>query len=120
MNQGRIWCVVNPSVGLPLFLGSVALTSLAVHTSVMTNTTWMSNYWQGSARNRTAEATPAGTSVAKAGAAFSVTVAPSVTSDASAPASFVITVTPNATAVSANPGAQPASSPGLMRSASAD
>ena len=38
MNQGRIWCVVNPTVGLPLFLGSVALTSLAVHAAVMTHT----------------------------------------------------------------------------------
>ncbi len=29
MNQGRIWTVVKPTVGLPLFLGSVAVTSLA-------------------------------------------------------------------------------------------
>ena len=49
MNQGRIWCVVHPTVGLPLFLGSVAATSLIVHACVMTHTTWMSNYWQGSA-----------------------------------------------------------------------
>lgn len=120
MNQGRIWCVVSPSIGLPLFLSSVALTSLAVHTSVMTNTTWMSNYWQGSARNRTAEAAPTGPALAQAGA-FSVTVAPSAAVDGKSPASFVITVTPNAaTTVSADPGAQPGSSPGLIRSASAD
>ncbi|MCY4264457.1 MAG: light-harvesting protein [Gammaproteobacteria bacterium] len=37
MNQGRIWCVVNPTVGLPLFLTSVALTSLAVHYFVLSN-----------------------------------------------------------------------------------
>ena len=42
MNQGRIWCVVNPTVGLPLFIGGVAVTSLVVHASVMTHTTWMS------------------------------------------------------------------------------
>ncbi|NEP82323.1 MAG: light-harvesting protein, partial [Okeania sp. SIO3B3] len=30
MNQGRIWCVVNPTVGLPLFLGGVAAISLIV------------------------------------------------------------------------------------------
>ena len=36
MNQGRIWCVVNPTVGLPLFIGGVAVTSLVVHASVMT------------------------------------------------------------------------------------
>ena len=49
MNQGRIWCVVNPAVGLPLFIGGVAVTSLVVHASVMSHTTWMSNYWQGAA-----------------------------------------------------------------------
>jgi light-harvesting protein B-800-850 alpha chain len=47
MNQGRIWCVVKPTVGLPLFLGSIAVTSLAVHTAVLTNTTWMSDFFSG-------------------------------------------------------------------------
>lgn len=60
MNQGRIWCVVNPTVGLPLFLGSVAITSLIVHACVMTHTTWMSNYWQtGHTSTRVAMADPA-------------------------------------------------------------
>jgi light-harvesting protein B-800-850 alpha chain len=47
MNQGRIWCVVNPTVGLPLFIGGVAVTSLVVHASVMTHTNWVSNFWNG-------------------------------------------------------------------------
>lgn len=47
MNQGRIWCVVNPTVGLPLFLGSVALISLIVHYSVLSSTTWMSAFFNG-------------------------------------------------------------------------
>jgi light-harvesting protein B-800-850 alpha chain len=47
MNQGRIWCVVNPTVGLPLFLGSVALIALIVHYSVLSNVTWFSAYWNG-------------------------------------------------------------------------
>jgi len=59
MNQGRIWCVVNPSVGLPLLLGSVAITSLIVHASVMTNVPWMAAYWSGSWRNRTVTGAPA-------------------------------------------------------------
>jgi light-harvesting protein B-800-850 alpha chain len=50
MNQGRIWCVVNPTVGLPLFLGAVAVTSLLVHASILTHTTWMGGYWQGGAK----------------------------------------------------------------------
>jgi light-harvesting protein B-800-850 alpha chain len=47
MNQGRIWCVVNPTVGLPLFLGSVALISLIVHYSVLSNTAWFPAFWGG-------------------------------------------------------------------------
>ncbi len=47
MNQGRIWCVVNPTVGLPLFLGGVLVIALLVHASVLANTDWFAAYWQG-------------------------------------------------------------------------
>ncbi len=47
MNQAGIWLVVKPTVGLPLFLGTVLVISLLIHTAVLTHTTWMSNYWQG-------------------------------------------------------------------------
>ena len=47
MNQGRIWTVVQPTVGLPLFLGAVAITSLIVHFAVLTHTTWFPAFLQG-------------------------------------------------------------------------
>ncbi|WP_375594079.1 light-harvesting protein [Algihabitans albus] len=47
MNQGRIWCVVKPTVGLPLFLGGVALISLLVHFSLLFNTSWFPAFFQG-------------------------------------------------------------------------
>jgi light-harvesting protein B-800-850 alpha chain len=47
MNQARIWLVVSPTVGLPLLLGSVAVTALLVHTALVGHTTWFSAYWQG-------------------------------------------------------------------------
>jgi light-harvesting protein B-800-850 alpha chain len=47
MNQGRIWCVVKPTVGLPLFLGGVAVISLLVHLSVLLNTTWFAAFLGG-------------------------------------------------------------------------
>jgi light-harvesting protein B-800-850 alpha chain len=50
MNQGRIWLVVKPTVGLPLFLGSAAITALLVHFAVLTHTTWFGGYWQGKAK----------------------------------------------------------------------
>jgi light-harvesting protein B-800-850 alpha chain len=94
MNQGRIWCVVNPTVGLPLFLGSVATISLLVHTSVMTNTDWMADYWQG-AKPRTADSGAASTAVAavpQPGAGFAISVSPVQTEGGGT--SFVVTVTP--------------------------
>ena len=45
-NQGRIWTVVKPTVGLPLLLGSVALIAILVH-FVLTHTTWFPKYWNG-------------------------------------------------------------------------
>jgi light-harvesting protein B-800-850 alpha chain len=90
MNQGRIWCVVNPTVGLPLFLGSVAITSLVVHASILNNTTWMSSYWQGAKAQAAMEdsAVPA-TKVSQADTGLVITVAP-----ATAEASYVVTMTP--------------------------
>lgn len=49
MNQGRIWCVVKPTLGLPLFLGIVLLTSLIVHFSVLWNTGYFPAFWSGGA-----------------------------------------------------------------------
>ena len=47
MNQGRIWCVVNPTVGLLLFLGAVALISLIVHYMILSNTSWFPAFFGG-------------------------------------------------------------------------
>ena len=58
MNQGRIWTVVSPTVGLPLFLGSVAVTSLLVHYAVLSHTTWFSSFLQGG-HAKTSMAAPA-------------------------------------------------------------
>ncbi|XWN31805.1 MAG: light-harvesting protein [Devosia sp.] len=47
MNQGRIWCVVNPTVGLPLFIGGVLVVSLIVHFVVLGHTEWFSAFIRG-------------------------------------------------------------------------
>jgi light-harvesting protein B-800-850 alpha chain len=96
MNQGRIWCVVSPTVGLPLFLGSIAVTALIVHYAVLSHTSWYPAYWGGSKAKVAVES-----SAAKTDAAFSITVAPTSAGAANSQA-FVITVSPNAvTAASA-------------------
>jgi light-harvesting protein B-800-850 alpha chain len=101
MNNGRIWCVVNPTVGLPLFLGGVAGIALIVHASVLSNTTWMSGYWAGSAGRAApradAEPAPANANLAQAGTdqGTSVSVTP-VVAGPGQPTTFVITITPRA------------------------
>ncbi|ABE41007.1 MULTISPECIES: light-harvesting protein [Rhodopseudomonas] len=47
MNQGRIWTVVKPTVGLPLLLGSVTVIAILVHYAVLSHTTWFPKYWNG-------------------------------------------------------------------------
>lgn len=99
MNQGRIWCVVNPTVGLPLFLGSVAITSLIVHYSVLSNTSWIGSYWSGKAKVKVASVeAPTQASTSSDGAAgFTINVTPTKTGDAQT--AFVITLAPKAAVV---------------------
>ncbi len=49
MNEGRIWLYVSPTVGLSLFFIGVAALALIVHASILLNTSWFGNYWEGAA-----------------------------------------------------------------------
>jgi hypothetical protein len=78
----------------------------------MTHTTWMSSYWQGGAKAKTAMTQPAnaGTDVAStANPGFVVSVAPSTAADGKGATTFVVTVSPTAgsAATVAQSGAPP-------------
>lgn len=47
MNNAKMWLVVSPTVGVPIFLGAVAVGSFAVHMQVVKNTSWVSDFLQG-------------------------------------------------------------------------
>ena len=47
MNNAKMWLVVPPAVGVPVFLGAVAVGSFAVHLAVVTNTDWVSDFLKG-------------------------------------------------------------------------
>ena len=47
MNNAKMWLVVKPTVGVPMFLGAVAVGSFAVHVAVLTNTSWVSDFLSG-------------------------------------------------------------------------
>ncbi len=62
MNNGRMWCVVNPTVGIPLFLGGVVVASLSVHSAILMNTTWFADFLAGKPMRATAQIDTKGTS----------------------------------------------------------
>ena len=47
MNNAKMWLVVKPTVGIPLFLTGVAVASFAVHLAVLSKTNWYSDYLIG-------------------------------------------------------------------------
>jgi light-harvesting protein B-800-850 alpha chain len=98
MNQGRIWCVVNPSIGLPLFLGSVALMSFTVHHAVMNNSVWVKDFFNGTGMIKSASAEKIiapSAALAKAGtSALTFEVTPVAATDSTPEASFVLKIKP--------------------------
>lgn len=56
MNNAKMWLVVKPTVGVPLFLTAVAVGSFAVHVAVLSNTNWVSSFIQGTGINPGASA----------------------------------------------------------------
>lgn len=59
MIYGKIWCVVKPSVGIPLFLSAVAVSSFAVHLTLLNTAPWLKNYYVGGQKTTAAAAAPA-------------------------------------------------------------
>lgn len=64
MIYGKIWLVVKPTVGIPLFLGAVAVSSFAVHYMLLTHTTWLPKYLEGGMGKTAAIAAPETTAAA--------------------------------------------------------
>lgn len=72
MNNAKIWLVVKPTVGIPLLLSAVAISSFAVHVGIVSNTSWIEDYHQGLPLGSTAETAAL---AARVGAAKAATVA---------------------------------------------
>jgi len=47
MIYGKMLTVVRPTVGIPLFLGAVAVGSFSVHLALLNNTTWVKAFLEG-------------------------------------------------------------------------
>ena len=58
MIYGKMWTVVRPQVGIPMFIAAVAIASFSVHLALTVNTTWVKNFLNGGA-SKVAAAAPA-------------------------------------------------------------
>jgi len=47
MNNAKLWLVVKPTVGIPLFLSAVAIGSFAVHVAVLSKVSWYNDFVTG-------------------------------------------------------------------------
>jgi light-harvesting protein B-800-850 alpha chain len=61
MIYGKMWTVVKPTVGIPLFLGAVAVGSFSVHLALLNNTTWVKAFLEGGKSSNAVAATKAPT-----------------------------------------------------------
>jgi light-harvesting protein B-800-850 alpha chain len=68
MNQGKMWRVVSPSVGVPLFLAAVAVTSLIVHGSLVVKTDWVGKFFNGNQKAVATATAPAAATTTTAAA----------------------------------------------------
>jgi light-harvesting protein B-800-850 alpha chain len=64
MIYGKMWLVVKPSVGVPLFLGAVAVSSFCVHYALLTHTTWVPRFLNGPSTATASVEAPANTAAA--------------------------------------------------------
>jgi light-harvesting protein B-800-850 alpha chain len=59
MIYGKMWTVVRPTVGIPLFLGACAIGSFSVHLALLNNTTWVKAFLEGGKASSAAVASKA-------------------------------------------------------------
>ncbi len=65
MIYAKMWTVVKPSVGIPVFTAAVAIASFSVHLALTLNTTWVKGFLNGSAGKVVAAAPAAEPAVKK-------------------------------------------------------
>jgi light-harvesting protein B-800-850 alpha chain len=67
MTNGKIWLVVNPTVGIPVFFAGIVVASLSIHTAILLNSDFFPAFLKGGApKAAVAAAAPAAAPVAAA------------------------------------------------------
>ena len=66
MNNGKMWLVLKPTVGIPVFFAGMVVASLSIHTSILLNSDWFPAFLKGG--QKVAAAAPAAAPAAAAAA----------------------------------------------------
>ena len=66
MIYAKMWTVVRPQVGIPLFIAGVAVASFSVHLALTMNTTWVKKFLNGNSTQVVAAAPAAAAAAAPA------------------------------------------------------
>jgi light-harvesting protein B-800-850 alpha chain len=80
MNNGKMWLVVKPTVGIPVFFAGIVVASLSIHTSILLNTDWFPAFLKGGQKAAAAAAAPAAATAAAPAAAAAAPAAPAAKS----------------------------------------
>ena len=75
MNNGKMWLVLKPTVGIPVFFAGMVVASLSIHTSILLNSDWFPAFLKGG--QKAAAAAPAAAPAAAAAAAAAAPAAKS-------------------------------------------
>jgi len=56
MTNGKMWLVVNPTVGIPVFFAGIVVASLSIHTAILLNSDFFPAFLKGGSKAAAAAA----------------------------------------------------------------
>ena len=56
MTNGKMWLVLKPTVGIPVFFAGMVVASLSIHTSILLNSDWFPAFLKGGQKAAAASA----------------------------------------------------------------
>ncbi|MFN5542184.1 MAG: light-harvesting protein [Betaproteobacteria bacterium] len=69
MTNGKMWLVVKPTVGIPVFFAGIVVAALSVHTAILLNSDWFPAFLKGGQKMAAAAPATAAPAAAPAPAA---------------------------------------------------
>lgn len=64
MTNGKMWLVVKPTVGIPVFFAGIVIASLSIHTAILVTSDWYPAFLKGGQKAAAATAAAPAAAVA--------------------------------------------------------